>query len=61
MNRTSLTWFGLTVLCTVSLIGCNQSNEQVSSDYKKLAPAEADKRLEHVQEIRGKKKPGSTP
>jgi hypothetical protein len=61
MTKTNLSWFGLMVLCTVSLASCNQSNEQVSSDYKKLAPSEADKRLEHVQELRGKKKPGSPP
>lgn len=47
-------------LCAAAIFGCNGSNEQVSSDYQKLPPAEAKKRSDNLLKLRGGK-PTSQP
>jgi len=42
-------------LCAATIIGCNSNNEQISSDYQKLSPAEAKKRSDNLIRLRGGK------
>lgn len=45
----------------VNITGCSNNNEQVSSEYQKLPPAEAKRRLQETLKKRGQAKDLSQP